>query len=85
MKVGLVVEAEPLLMYSAWLNSNLFEEAAEFHDRMAFGTTTPRKNIKLESSVSEVALSEFIVKVADWVPPMVVEAALMLLTVRVLI
>ena len=58
---------------------------AEFQDKIALGTTVPRKNIKLESSVSAVALSELMVKVSDWVPPMVVEAALMLLTVRVLI
>ena len=43
----------------------------------------PRKNIRLESWLSAEALSELIVKVSDWVPPMVVEAALMLLTVKV--
>jgi len=58
---------------------------AAFQDKIALGTTVPRKKIKLESSASAEALSEFIVKVLDWVPPMVVEAALMLLTVKVLI
>lgn len=83
--MGLVVEAEPLLMYSVWLNSNLFELVAAFQVKRALGTTVPRKKIRVSVSLSAVALSEFIVKVSDWVPPMVVEAAEMLLTVKVLI
>ncbi len=84
-KVGLVVEAEPSLMYSAWLNSNLFDEVAEFQVKSALGSIWPRKKIKVSVSLSVEALSELMVKVADWVPPMVVEAAEILLAVKVLI
>ena len=84
MNVGLVVEALPSLIYIAWLNSNLFDEVAEFQVNKALGTTVPLKKIKLSFSLSAVALSELMVKVDDWVPPMVVEAAEILLTVRVL-
>ena len=56
---------------------------ALFHVKSALGTTVPLKKIKVSSSASEVPLSELMVKVADWVPPMVVEAAEMLLAVKV--
>jgi len=45
----------------------------------ALGTTVPLKKVKPIVSVSAVALSELIVKVSDFVPPIVVEAAEMLL------
>ena len=77
------MEAEPLLMYRVWLNSNLLEEVAEFQVNKALGTTVPLKKMRVSVSLSAVTLSELMVKVADCVPPMVVEAALMLLTVKV--
>ena len=56
---------------------------AEFQVNKALGTTVPRKKIKASSSLSAVVLSELMVKVADLVPPMEVDAAEMLLTERV--
>lgn len=79
--VGCVVEPDWLEMYVDWLNSK--RSSVEFHARIALGTTVPRKNISDMSSVSAVALSELRVKVLDCVPPMVVEAAEILLAVRV--
>lgn len=55
---------------------------AEFQVSRALGTTVPRKKMRVSVSLSAVALSELIVKVSDWVPPMVVEAAEALFMVK---
>lgn len=80
-RVGMVVDEPAFCTKSGWLNSN--RSSVEFQVRRPFGTTVPRKKMMEEFSVSAVTLSELMVKVSDCVPPIVVEAALMLLAVSV--